>query len=38
MVQLIGMLVVIVALGLYVRRSAGRPAVDPAEVPVVPGE
>jgi drug/metabolite transporter (DMT)-like permease len=37
-VQVAGMVVVIGALALYVRHSAGRPAADPAEVGVVPGE
>ena len=38
LVQVLGMAVVLVALGLYVRASAGAPVVDPAEVPVTPGE
>lgn len=37
-VQVLGILVVLGALAVFVRLAAGRPPVDPAEVPVVPGE
>ena len=37
-VQLVGMALVLLSLAIFVRRASGVPPVDPAEVPVTPGE
>lgn len=37
-VQIVGMAVVLTSLALFVRRAAGKPPIDPAEVAVTPGE